>query len=217
MLSFPSPDAETSISTDASSIGTGGVLQQHIDGAWKPIAFFSKKLSNAEKNYSTFDRELLAIYKAIKRFRYFIEGRSFHVYSDHKPLSTPFKTNKSSYTPRQLRHIDLISQFTTDIRYIKGTDNSPADALSRNISSVTSSLLDYAAIATEQADDPELQQLLQNPALKMEKIKVPGTGIDLYADVSTDNIRPYLPKRHRQPIFNHFMVCHTQASVHHNT
>ena len=202
MLCFPSPDAETSISTDASSIGTGGVLQQRMDGAWKPIAFFSKKLSKAEKNYSTFDRELLAIYKAIKRFRYFIEGRSFHVYSDHKPLSTLFKTNKSSYTPRQLRHIDFISQFTTDIRYIKGVDNTPADALSRNISSVTSSLLDYAAIATEQADDSELQQLLQNPSLKMEEIQVPGTEVHLYADVSTDNIRPYLPKRHRQPVFN---------------
>ena len=201
-LSFPSPDAETSISTDASSTGTGGVLQQRIDGAWKPIAFFSKKLSNAEKNYSTFDRELLAIYKAIKRFRYFIEGRSFHVYSDHKPLSTLFKTNKSSYTPRQLRHIDLISQFTTDIRYIKGTDNAPADALSRNISSVTSSLLDYAAIASEQADDPELHQLLQNPALKMEKVKVPGSEISLYADVSTSNARPYLPQRFRLPTFN---------------
>ena len=201
-LSFPSPDAETSISTDASSIGTGAVLQQRIDSAWKPIAFFSKKLSNAEMKYSTFDRELLAIYKAIKRFRYFIEGRRFHVYTDHKPLSTIFLNNKDSYTPRQLRHIDFISQFTTDIRYVKGADNTPADALSRNISTVTSSQLDYAAIATEQADDPELQQLLQNPTLKMEKIQVPGTEISLYADVSTNNMRPYLPKRHRQPVFN---------------
>lgn len=201
-LSFPSSSAETSICTDASSLGTGAVLQQRIDGAWKPIAFFSKKFNNAERNYSTFDRELLAIYKAVKRFRYFVEGRSFHVYSDHKPLSTLFKTNKSSYTPRQLRHIDLISQFTTDIRYIKGAANTPADALSRNISVVSSSPLDYEAIATEQAEDPELQQLLQNPALKMEKIQVPGTEISLYADVSTDSMRPYLPERHRRPVFN---------------
>ena len=201
-LSFPSPDADTCISTDASNIGSGGVLQQCINGAWKPIAFFSKKFNKAETKYSTFDRELLAIYKAIKRFRYFIEGRQFHVKSDHKPLSTVFKNNKTSYTPRQLRHISFISQFTTDIRYIMGSENAPADALSRNISSVSSTLLDYDAIATDQLIDHELQELQQNPSLQLEKVNIPGTEVELYADVSTGDVRPYLPKNHRQKIFN---------------
>ena len=132
-LNFPTPDAPTSISTDASETGIGATLQQYVDGKWKPLAFFSKKFNEAESKYSTFDRELLAIYKSVKRFRYFIEGRQFHVYTDHKPLTTTFVSNKSSYSPRQLRHIDFISQFTTDLRYVKGTDNTPADALSRNI------------------------------------------------------------------------------------
>ena len=94
MLCFPSPDAETSIAADASDVGVGAVLQQRVDGGWKPIAFFSKKLNPAESKYSAYDKELLAIFKAIKRFRYFIEGRSFHIYTDHKPLTTTFLRKK---------------------------------------------------------------------------------------------------------------------------
>lgn len=201
MLSFPDHDAEIAIATDASDTGTGAVLHQFVDNAWKPISFFSRKLSKSEAKYSAYDRELLAIFKAVKRFRYFIEGRRFHVFTDHKSLTTTFLRNKDSYTPRQLCHMDYISQFTTDIRYIKGADNAPADALSRNITAVTSSSLDYAAIAADQSGDAELEKLLDNPALKVKKITLPGTKVTLYADVSTATIRPYLPQRHRYQAF----------------
>ena len=85
--------------------------------------------------------------------------------------------------------------YETAIRYIKGADNAPADAFSRNINAMTSSSLDYAAIAADQSGDAELDKLLYNPALKMNKL--PGTKVALYADVSTDAARPYLPQRHR--------------------
>lgn len=200
-LTFPSPDAPISIATDASNTGVGAVLQQFTDDAWKPISFFSKKFTNAEAKYSTFDRELLAIYKAIKRFRYFIEGRQFNVFTDHKPLATLFINNKNSYTPRQLRHISYISEFTTDIRHVKGMDNAPADALSRVSAVDNTPLLDYAAIAADQVGDTELQQLMENPALSIKKIHLPGTQVDLYADTSTNTLRPYVPKKHRLPLF----------------
>ncbi|KAK3894821.1 hypothetical protein Pcinc_001443 [Petrolisthes cinctipes] len=200
-LSFPAPDAETSIATDASNIGVGAVLQQRVGTYWKPIAFFSKKLTSAESKYSAYDRELLAIFKAVKRFRYFIEGRSFHIYTDHKPLTTAFLRNKESYTPRQMRHMDYIAQFTTDIRYVKGADNAPADALSRNISIVKSSPIDYATIAADQVGDAELQRLLDNPALQMKKITLPDTQVTLYAVTSTDTLHPYIPEKHRHQLF----------------
>ena len=200
-LSFPAQDAEISIATDASDTGTGAVLQQLVDNAWKPVAFFSRKLSKSESKYNAYDRELLAIFRTVKRFRYFVEGRSFHVLTDHKSLTTAFLRNKDRYSPRQLRHMDYIAQFTTDIRYIKGEDNAPADALSRNITSVTSSSLDYAAIAVDQAGNAELQKLLNNVALQMKKVTLPGTQVTLYADVSTAAARPYLPQRHRYQAF----------------
>lgn len=66
LLNHPVPEAPTCIMTDASDIAAGGVLQQFINGYWTPISFFSRKLTPAENRYSTFDRELLAMYLAVK-------------------------------------------------------------------------------------------------------------------------------------------------------
>ena len=72
----------TSITADASDKAVGGQLEQLQAGTWCPIAFFSRKLTAAEKKYSAFDRELLAVYLAIKHFRHFVEGRPFRIYTD---------------------------------------------------------------------------------------------------------------------------------------
>ena len=87
MLFHPKPDALTSIMTDASNKAVGAVLQQKLGADWHPISYFSRKLNVAETKYSAFDRELLAVYLAIKHFRHFVEGRPFHVLTDHKPLT----------------------------------------------------------------------------------------------------------------------------------
>ena len=81
----------------------GAVIQQEINHEWQPIAFFSKKLTPAETKYSTFDRELLAIYYLfIKHFQYFVEGRNFYILTDHKPLTFVLQANHN-HSPRQLR------------------------------------------------------------------------------------------------------------------
>ena len=117
--------------TDASDTAVGAVLQQNIDNTWRPISFFSRKMTPAETRYSTFDRELLAVYLAIKHFRHFLEGRPFHVLTDHKPLTFALNTRSDRYSSRQARQLDYISQFTSTIRHVQGTENVVADALSR--------------------------------------------------------------------------------------
>ncbi|GFR61863.1 Pol polyprotein [Elysia marginata] len=77
MLSHPKPDAQISVTTDASDQTVGAVLEQYVQGVWQPLAFFSKRLSPPEQKYSTFDRELLRRYLAIRHFRFFLEGRPF--------------------------------------------------------------------------------------------------------------------------------------------
>lgn len=61
-------------------------VNQYDDSGWKPLSFFSKKLSQAERKCSTYDRELLAIYSSIKYFRYMLEGKVFSIFTDQKPL-----------------------------------------------------------------------------------------------------------------------------------
>ena len=100
LLAHPKPYAPTCIMTDASDCAVGAVLQQQIGDAWQPITFFSKGLRPAETRYSTFDRELLAVYLAIKHFCHFVEGREFYVLTDHKPLTFALSTKTDKYTPR---------------------------------------------------------------------------------------------------------------------
>ncbi|CAK9827014.1 Retrovirus-related Pol polyprotein from transposon 412 [Anthophora retusa] len=107
----------------------GAVLQQKEKNGHKPIGFFSKKFSSQEIRY-TYDRELTAVFKAIKFFRYPIESKHFEIYTDHKPLIYAFQQKPEKVSPRQLRQLNLIRQFSTTIRFILGKDNEVADALS---------------------------------------------------------------------------------------
>ena len=101
LLTHPKPDAPTSIVTDASEVAVGAVLQQHINQVWCPIAYFSRKLQPAETRYSAFDRELLGAYLAVKHFHHFVEGRTFHLLTDHKPLTFALAKQSDRLSPRQ--------------------------------------------------------------------------------------------------------------------
>ena len=98
LLHHPQPDLPTSLTVDASNTAIGAQLEQRKGRSWVPLAFFSRKLSDSERKYSAFDRELLASYSAIKHFRHFLEGRSFTLYTDHKPLTCSEKSNRSCST-----------------------------------------------------------------------------------------------------------------------
>jgi hypothetical protein len=136
----------------------GAVLQQRVQGVWQPLAFFSRKLSPAQQKHSAYDRELLAIYGAVRYFRHMLEARHFSIFTDHKPLTFDFHQKRDKCSPRQFNHIDFISQFTTDIRHISGQDNIVAYALSR-VETITAPVT-HDALAAAQDDDDELRALL---------------------------------------------------------
>ena len=100
-LAHPDPSAPITLTTDASDLAVGAVLSQGSDQ--KPLGFFSKKLSVAEKKYNAFDKELLAVYLAIKHFRPHLDGRHFPVVTDHKPLCGAIRSS-AEWSPRQTRH-----------------------------------------------------------------------------------------------------------------
>ncbi len=113
MLAFPAKTAFLSLAVDASDTAVGAVLQQRAttNQPWTPLGFYSHGLDATQRKYSAFDRELLAIKLAIEHFRFMLEGRSFTVFTDHKPLTTAILSS-TERTPRQFRHLDFISQFT---------------------------------------------------------------------------------------------------------
>ncbi|BHF75000.1 hypothetical protein SprV_0501809300 [Sparganum proliferum] len=202
LLTHPAPEAPLSLMVDASTVAVGAVLQQHIIDSTRPLAFFSKKLSPAETRYSTFGRELLAIYLAVKHFRHFLEGRDFTIFTDHKPLTFAIRSHSDKYNPREISHLDYISQFTTDIRHIDGPKNAVADMLSRPSLSAfhLSHGIDLGAMAAEQRrvgcpgdESVDSLQLVDVPLTT-------GTGTIL-CDVSTPFHRPYVPASMRRAVF----------------
>lgn len=74
---FTSSSAPVALIVDASDFAMGAVVEQFEDNLWKPVSFFSKKFNPAQSKYSTYDRELLAMYSTSKHFRYLLEGRLF--------------------------------------------------------------------------------------------------------------------------------------------
>ena len=86
------------------------MLEQLIDNVWQPLAFFSRQLRKPETKYSAFDRELLAAYLAVRHFRYYLDGRSFTVFTDHKPLTFAFNKVSDPWSNRQQRHLAAISR-----------------------------------------------------------------------------------------------------------
>ena len=99
-----------SIYADASDIAIAAVLQIKQLGVWCPVAFFSWRLDKTQQKYSTFDRELLAAYSAIKHFRHFLECRQFTLFTDHKPLVRVFQSTRSQELARRARHLNYIAE-----------------------------------------------------------------------------------------------------------
>ena len=204
MLVHPGHEAPTSLTVDASDVAVGAVLEQLIDGVWKPLAFFSRQLRPPERKYSAFDRELLALYLAVRHFRYFLEARSFIAYTDHKPLTLAFAKVSDPWSPRQQRHLAYISEFTTDVRHIAGKDNNVADALSRTpVHTVSTQVgIDYAAMATAQQQDDEMKAYRTAiTGLVLEDVKFGPTNTTLLCDVSSGQPRPIVPSSWRRKVF----------------
>jgi hypothetical protein len=106
--------------------------------AARPLAFFSAKIEPAQTRYSAFDCELLAVYLAIRHFRWLLEGRQFHVLTDHKPLTFALHRVSDSWSARQQRQLAYVAEYTSDLRHVPGASNVVADTLSRPAAAVVS-------------------------------------------------------------------------------
>lgn len=131
ILAIYDPEKPVIIETDASYYGIGASLKQpQADGFLHPVAYFSRKLSATEKKMEVIHLECKAIKDAIKYWQFYLIGREFTVYSDHKPLENLRTKARTDETLGDLIH--YLSQFYFKIVYKPGKDNLLADLLSRN-------------------------------------------------------------------------------------
>ena len=128
-LCIPLPSDIFSVVTDTSGKGVGGILQVLCDGDWQPAAFYSRQLRGAEQCYSATELEALALVSTIEYFSYYLYGNEFKAYTDHKPLEHLITSDRLN--PRLRRMAYKLQHWHITIEYIPGSENTLADALSR--------------------------------------------------------------------------------------
>jgi hypothetical protein len=126
VLAYPSyeDDEPFVIYTDASSRQLGGVITQKN----RPLAFFSRKLTETQQRYSVTDQELLSIVELLHEFKGMLLGQRIIIYTDHINLT---RENIGQSSDRTRRWMILLNEFGAELRYVKGVDNTVADAISR--------------------------------------------------------------------------------------
>lgn len=129
MLAIFNPNAPIRLLVDASNIAVAGILEQQEKGNWRAISYFGQKLTSFQKNYTTQEKECLAVYLCVKKYRHYLEGKSFIICSDHHALcSLPKRTFRQD---RICRWQTELSQFDYKITYSKGSYH-PADCFTRS-------------------------------------------------------------------------------------
>lgn len=120
------------LSTDASSYGLGAVILQQVEGHWRPVAFASRALTQAETRYAQIEKEALAICWACDKFHYYLAGRKFRVETDHKPLISVLGDKELAKLPLRVQRFRLrMMGYDYDIEYTPGEKLVLADTLSR--------------------------------------------------------------------------------------
>ena len=166
LLAYPDFKKTFILATDASEEAIGAVLSQSHEGHEKPIAYASRALNKAERNYSTTEKELLAIVYALRFFRSYIYGRKFVIITDHKPLQHLMSHKDAS--SRMMRWATAIQEYDMEVKYKPGSQHRNADALSRLPQTTT-----VAAIT--RSKQPE-ELTTDQKALREEQTKHPLFG-----------------------------------------
>jgi hypothetical protein len=224
ILAHPDPSRPFVVETDASDYALGGVLSQYDDKRQLlPVAFYSRQLLAAERNYEIYDKELLAIHECFKEWRHFLQGGSnpVTVLCDHKNLAYFMTTRHLSR--RQARWALFFSEFDFVITHRPGTRNAKADMLSRRS--------DYLPLEEETSHNfqqvikpsqimslsiGEFQNRIKN--LNLQNLDE-SLGLEIKGGLAYKNDKIYVPNdalrleilkdRHDSPSAGHFGIAKT--------
>ena len=172
VLAAPDLDKEFRVETNASNYTTGGVLSVKCsDGMQRPVSFISKSLSNIERNYEIYDKEMLAVVRCLEAQKHFLEGTTtkFEIWTDHKNLEYFMKVQKLNR--RQARWALYLSRFDFTLKHVLGSKMRKADSLSRRP--------DWEVGVERDNEDETLVKLEQLEVQKTKEVEIIIEEVDL--------------------------------------
>ena len=137
---------------DASGVGIGGVISQR----GRPIAFFSEKLNDTRRKYSTYDKEFYAIVRSLEYWRHYLVSKDFILYSDHE--ARKYINGQHKLKSRHAKWVEFLQAYSFSIRHKAGALNKVADALSRKqalISTMQVQIVGFEIFKELYGDDPD--------------------------------------------------------------
>lgn len=208
------------VHTDASLVAIGAVLMQDLGNGLQPIAYESKKLSEAEKKYPIHELELYAVVHALRTWRYYLLGSNFVVKTDHESLK--YFDSTKHLSRRLHRWLEDLLEFSPTLQYMRGEDQVVADALSRLATPQEA----VNSISLEEKNWPELLPAFLRgeglpedtvPAIKhrleaeKDRFEVKEQG-DIFRKVD-DELVPYVKEVDREPWLEHYHKSYGHPGV----
>ena len=162
-LSFDEVDKPLVLTTDASTTHAGATLEQFVDDNYatsgkletKPLAYYSQAFPSTTKVRSTFNRELTAMYMAVRHFRFRIRGRKLIFRTDHKSLINAMSNPEGQHSPQERRMLYHLKEYMPTVLHLPGDQNIIADFLSRpehycsNVATQTSDVIDVGVVTED--------------------------------------------------------------------
>ena len=145
------------------------------DKLWRPVAFISKSLSDTERNYEIYDKEMLAVVRCLEVWRHFLEGAMtrFEIWTDHKNLEYFMKVQKLNR--RQVRWALYLLRFDFMLKHVPGSKMEKADSLSRRP--------DWEVGVERDNEDEMLVKPKWLEVRRMERVEIIVEGVDLLEKV----------------------------------
>lgn len=167
VLKVFNPNLETELHTDASAAGYGAcLLQKHADGLFHPVFYLSSKTTDAESRYTSYEQEVLAVVRALKKLRVYLLGIKFVIYTDCQAFNQTMK--KRDLCAKIARWALLLGEYECEVKHRAGVSMRHVDALSRYPSVMVLEDSVMGNVKTSQQDDAECKLIMDILDVKSE-------------------------------------------------